>query len=82
MQNELNCTPKLVDARGLACPMPLLKAKQALSRELEGGRVCLLATDPGSVKDIRRFIELSPHSLVDFKQVDEYYEFILQRGSA
>lgn len=80
MQQVSNCTPKLVDARGMACPMPLLKAKQALSALAVGAQVRVLATDPGSVKDIKRFVELSAHLLVDFQQVDDHYEFILQRG--
>lgn len=82
MQQVSNCTPKLVDARGMACPMPLLKAKQALSNTEEGGQVRLLATDPGSVKDIRRFVELSSHSLVEFQQQDDHYVFVLQRGAS
>lgn len=81
MQQAHNCTPKLIDARGLSCPMPLLKAKQALSKAEEGEQVRLLATDPGSVKDIQRFVKLSAHVLVDFQEVDDHYIFILQRGA-
>lgn len=65
----------------MACPMPLLKAKQALSNIEEGAQVRLLATDPGSVKDIQRFVELSSHSLIEFQQQDDYYVFVLQRGA-
>ena len=82
MQQAHNCTPKLIDARGMSCPMPLLKAKQALGKVEVGGKVCLLATDPGSVKDIKRFIELSAHELVEFRQVDDHYMFVLLKGVA
>ncbi len=77
-----NCTPNLVDARGLNCPMPLLKAKQALSKIAPGEIVQLLATDPGSIKDIQRFMQLSVHTLLEFKEQEDHYLYVLQRGEA
>lgn len=69
-----------IDATGLACPMPLLKAKQGLS-QLEPGEVLLLqATDPGSERDVIRFMELSEHTLVSHCRRGDVFEYILQRG--
>ncbi|MDZ7923689.1 MAG: sulfurtransferase TusA family protein [Marinagarivorans sp.] len=74
----------LVDARGLSCPMPLLKAKLALNGCERGEHIRVLATDAGSVRDFHSFAELSAHSLVLFSEHAEappsYFEYILQKG--
>ena len=53
-----------VDARGLECPMPLLKAKRALNAMSPGQYLRVLATDQGSVRDFRVFTEQSGHVLL------------------
>lgn len=55
----------VVDACGLSCPMPLLKAKQRLNKMNEGECLQLLATDKGSIKDIPAFVALTNHTLID-----------------
>lgn len=52
-----------VDARGLACPLPLLKAKLALNAMQAGQRLQVLATDAGSQRDIASFCQLAGHQL-------------------
>ncbi len=54
-----------VDAQGLACPMPLLKAKLALNSMPVGAVLKVLATDAGSQRDFRSFARLAGHSLLD-----------------
>ncbi|MGJ8521593.1 Sulfur carrier protein TusA [Carnimonas sp. R-84981] len=71
---------KVVDARGLACPLPLLKAKQALAGMAVGQRLELWASDPGSWADIASFVALSAHQLVLKEQVNDDYHYILVRG--
>jgi tRNA 2-thiouridine synthesizing protein A len=75
---------RLVDARGLSCPMPLLKAKLALNQCAIGEQVTVLATDAGSVRDFHSFVELSVHTLVLFtphnSAPNPYFEYILQKG--
>ena len=46
-------SPVVLDARGLVCPMPLLKAKRALNAMEVGQRLQVLSTDQGSVRDFR-----------------------------
>ncbi len=70
-----------VDAQGLACPMPLLKLKQALNTLAVGEHVELLATDAGSMRDIHSFTELSPHELVDAQVRDGVFYYIVKKGS-
>lgn len=66
-----------IDATGLACPMPLLKAKLGLSRLQTGEYLRLIATDPGSVRDIRAFVAMTHKRLVDFRQVNDQFIYIL-----
>ena len=62
---ELDCDVDCdVDAIGLTCPMPLLKAKRALNGLAGGGTLRVRATDPGSVRDFEVFCERSGHELL------------------
>ncbi len=53
-----------LDVRGLNCPMPLLKAKQALNKLEAGAQLQVRATDPGSVRDFEVFAKQSGHLLL------------------
>lgn len=68
-----------IDAIGLACPMPLLKAKRALNGMQVGQRVRVLATDQGSVRDFRVFAEQSGHQLLESAEAEGVYTYILQK---
>ena len=72
--------PLEVDARGLACPMPLLKAKRALNGMQAGERLRVLSTDQGSVRDFRVFAEQSGNSLLASEEAAGVYTFILQKN--
>ncbi len=69
-----------IDARGLACPMPLLKAKQGLHRIQAGEQLLVLATDKGSVRDFHAFIDLSNHELIEFTEQDNVYHYLIQKA--
>lgn len=56
---------KELDARGLTCPLPILKAKKALSDMQSGEVLKVLATDPGSVRDFQAFARQTGNDLVD-----------------
>jgi tRNA 2-thiouridine synthesizing protein A len=68
-----------VDATGLACPMPLLKAKRALNVMQVGQRLRVLATDQGSVRDFRVFAEQSGHLLLDSAELDGVYSYLIEK---
>ena len=68
-----------VDARGLNCPLPILKIKKALSAVGDGEVVRLLATDPGSVKDIQAFCTQTGNELVDSDETDGDYRFLVRK---
>lgn len=68
-----------VDATGLTCPMPLLKAKKALNGMRSGQRLRLLATDPGSVRDFEVFSAQSGHQLLESSQEGGSYCYLLEK---
>ena len=70
-----------LDATGLDCPMPLLKAKRALNGMAVGEQLRVLATDQGSVRDFRVFAEQSGHSLLDTRETDAgVYVHLIQKN--
>lgn len=56
---------KELDARGLTCPLPILKAKKALADMQSGEVLKVLATDPGSVRDFQAFARQTGNDLLD-----------------
>ena len=56
---------KELDTRGLNCPLPILKAKKALSDMLSGEVLKVVATDPGSVRDFQAFARQTGNELVE-----------------
>jgi tRNA 2-thiouridine synthesizing protein A len=68
-----------LDARGLVCPMPLLKAKQALNAMASGEKLQVKATDQGSWRDFRMFCEHSGHLLLESREVQGFYIYLLQK---
>ena len=74
---ELECVE--VDATGLPCPMPLLKAKRALNAMAAGQRLRVLSTDRGSVRDFEVFAQQSGHRLLASEERDGVYSYLLQK---
>lgn len=68
-----------VDARGLSCPLPLLKAKQALNAMESGEQLRVLSTDQGSWRDFEVFSRQSGHSLLEREEKDGLYRYLLQK---
>ena len=71
---------KEIDTRGLNCPLPILKAKKALS-ELQAGQVLkVLATDPGSLRDFQAFARQTGNELIEQITVgDEFVHYLRRR---
>jgi tRNA 2-thiouridine synthesizing protein A len=68
-----------VDARGLNCPLPILRTKKLLN-EMSGGQVVrVVATDPGSVRDFQAFCRQTGHELLKSAQVDTEFVFLLRK---
>jgi tRNA 2-thiouridine synthesizing protein A len=70
---------QLLDARGLNCPLPILKAKKALKDVPPGGTLEILATDPGAVADFQAFCRTTGNELVEHSEEGGVYRFIVRR---
>ena len=68
-----------VDARGLNCPLPILKAKKALSGLESGQTVRVISTDAGSVRDFQAFAKQTGNELVEQQTVGEEFIHVLRR---
>ena len=68
-----------VDARGLACPLPILRTKKALATLKSGQVLHIRATDPGSVKDFQAFCRQTGNELLDQSLKDNEFEFYMKR---
>ena len=68
-----------LDARGLNCPLPILKAKKALA-DMQGGEVLrVVSTDAGSVRDFQAFAKQTGNELIDQQTVGNEFIHILRR---
>lgn len=70
---------QVLDAKGLNCPLPILKAKKALAALPPGGTLEVLATDPGAVKDFAAFSRTTGHELLEQSTEGSVFRFILRR---
>ncbi|WP_339339137.1 sulfurtransferase TusA family protein [uncultured Oceanicoccus sp.] len=69
-----------LDTCGLACPLPLLKAKQALNSMACGERLQVTATDQGSWRDFQVFANHSGHKLLKRQEIDGIYYYWLEKN--
>jgi len=70
---------KELDARGLNCPLPILRAKKALTDMASGQVLRIVATDPGSVKDFQAFAKQTGNDLLSQSEADKEFVFFLKR---
>ena len=68
-----------IDARGLNCPLPILRTKKALN-DLQSGQVIrIVATDPASVRDFQAFAKQTGNALLEHGEADGAFWFLLRR---
>ena len=70
---------KELDARGLNCPLPILRAKKALAELTPGQTLRILATDPGSVKDFQAFAKQTGNELLSSAEKNKEFELFIKR---
>ncbi len=69
-----------LDAKGLNCPLPILRAKKAIA-ELSAGQVLkIVATDPGSVKDFEAFCKQTGNELLSSAEAGGAFEFMIKKS--
>ena len=72
---------KTLDAKGLNCPLPILKAKKSIGDVPVGGTLEVLSTDPGSVADFQAFCRTTGNSLLEHGESAGVYRFLIKRGA-
>jgi tRNA 2-thiouridine synthesizing protein A len=70
---------KEIDTRGLNCPLPILKAKKALTDMQSGQLLKVISTDSGSLRDFQAFCKQTGNELVEQQTVGEDYIHVLKR---
>ncbi len=75
---EANAT---LDAKGLSCPLPVVKARLEMEKLGAGDVLLVLATDPGSVADFDNWARMSGHDLVASSQEGDVYRYLIRKGA-
>ncbi|MDB5758246.1 MAG: hypothetical protein JWM30_1535 [Burkholderia sp.] len=68
-----------LDARGLNCPLPILKAKKALAEMMSGEVLRVVATDSGSVRDFQAFAKQTGNQLLEQSESGQEFTFYMRR---
>jgi tRNA 2-thiouridine synthesizing protein A len=71
----------ILDAKGLLCPLPVLKARKALKAMPAGGTLEVLATDPGAVKDFAAFCRTTGNLLVESTAEAGVFRFVIRKSA-
>ena len=69
-----------LDATGLNCPLPILRAKKALATMDSGQVLRIIATDPGSVKDFEAFCKQTGNDLLSSEEAGGEYTFFIKKN--
>ena len=67
-----------IDLGDLRCPLPVLRTKKSLAELSKGQVLEVLATDPNSVQDIPKFVELAKHRLIANETTQDGYRFLIK----
>jgi tRNA 2-thiouridine synthesizing protein A len=70
---------KDLDARGLNCPLPILRAKKALNELTSGQVLRIVATDPGSVQDFKAFTNQTGNALLSHAEANKEFTFFIKK---
>lgn len=72
---------KVLDLKGLKCPLPVLKARRTM-KELAGGDILqVLATDPGTVQDFQAYCETTGDTLLEWGEADGVFTFQIKKSA-
>jgi tRNA 2-thiouridine synthesizing protein A len=69
-----------LDCKGLSCPLPILKTKQAMDKMTTGQVLEMIATDPGSVRDMDSFSKRTGHEIVTRREEGGLYTFYIRKA--
>lgn len=69
-----------LNAIGLPCPLPVLRIRQALTTLKDGQTLYVVATDPGSLKDVKAFARITENELLEACEKEGQYHFVIRKG--
>lgn len=69
-----------LDASGLNCPLPILRAKKALAAMESGQTLHIIATDPGAIKDFEAFSKQTGNELIESREDGGKFYFLIKKG--
>jgi TusA-related sulfurtransferase len=75
-------TETVLDVKGLACPLPVLRTNKALRALAAGERLRVLATDPASLADMQAYCRTAGHALLSVSEKEGVLSFLLQKRAA
>lgn len=76
----MNETTHTLDARGLNCPLPILRTKKAIAALSSGEILEITASDPGSVKDLDSFCSQTGHEMVSSEEIEDGFFFKIRKA--
>ena len=71
---------KTVDTSGLACPMPIVRTRQAIDELASGDVLEIISTDRGSLTDIPSWADTLGHQLIDSRQEGQRFVYLIKKG--
>ncbi|HYD32525.1 MAG TPA: sulfurtransferase TusA family protein [Azospirillaceae bacterium] len=74
--------PRILDVKGLHCPLPILRTRKTLNGMTEGEELVVYVTDPASGIDFRHFCNTSPHQLLEAGREGEVFIYRIRCGGA
>lgn len=76
-----NTPAATLDAKGLSCPLPVVKARLEIEKLASGDVLQVMATDPGSVSDFDNWTKMSGHDLLESNEDDGVYTYLIRKGA-
>ncbi|GED33049.1 MULTISPECIES: sulfurtransferase TusA family protein [Brevibacillus] len=70
----------IVDTKGMACPMPIVKAKKALDSLQSGQTMEVLSTDKGSLNDFSAWVKQTKNELISHEEENGVYKFLVRKS--
>ncbi len=70
-----------LDAKGLSCPMPVVRARLEIDKLANGDVLKVLATDPGSSSDFENFAKMTGHELLDSTEDEGVYTYLIRKSA-
>lgn len=71
---------QILDCKGLLCPLPVIKTKQAIDKMAVGQTLEMISTDPGSIPDMQAWSKGTGHELLDYKKDNGLFIFYIRKA--